>query len=93
MVSYFSELGCFDLNERRIVDFCELPGDFCFATSSGANHENIFGNNGLPDLFLLNLESAPAVSVGDGNGSFGGDLGDDVFVENVEYLFGSIIFH
>ncbi|KAA6417981.1 MAG: hypothetical protein FRX49_12063 [Trebouxia sp. A1-2] len=43
-----NKAGGTHLDEGGICQLCQPPGDFCFAASSWANHENVLGDN----LFL-----------------------------------------
>ena len=86
-VADFGVLGGFDFDEGGLGEVGEAAGDFGFADAGGADHEDVFGDDGLGQG-CGELLAAPAVSDGDGDGAFGGGLADDVLVELGDDLLG-----
>ena len=79
-VADLGELGRLDLHERSADEAGETAGDLGLADAGRADHEDILGKHLSPDV-LSQLPAAPAVTDGDGDGSLGGVLADDVAVQ------------
>ena len=60
--------------------FGQTPGDFGFTDPGGADHDDVFGRDFVPQ-FGRNLLAPPAVTQRHGNGALGVPLTDDVAVE------------
>ncbi len=90
-----ADLGVFgglDLDERRAGEQGQTPGDLCLADPRGPDHDDVLGSHLPPHLFG-ELLPAPAIAQGEGNGSFGVVLADDVLIELLDYLLGGQLGH
>ncbi|MCY1175258.1 hypothetical protein D9M73_154890 [compost metagenome] len=87
-IADFSELGRFDLDERRIGQFGQATGDLGFTDTGRANHQDVLWRYFNAQLFGQ-LHAAPAVAQGNGDGALGIVLADDVAVEFVDDFTGS----
>ena len=79
-VADFGVFRGFDFDEWAAGQTREAAGDFGFADAGWADHQNIFGKNVFSD-FGRKLLATHAIAQGDCDGTFGGVLADDVFVE------------
>jgi hypothetical protein len=79
-IAYFGEFGRFDLDERRLGEPRQPPRDLGLSDARGADHENVLGSNFRAQI-LRHLASAPAIAQGNGDGTFGRFLPDDVLVQ------------
>jgi len=87
-VAHFGELGGLDFEKRRLGQLGQPPGDFGFAHPGGADHDDVFGSDFVPEV-LRDLLAPPAVPEGNGHGFLGILLADDEFVQLRHDLFGS----
>ncbi len=86
-IADLGELGRFDLEEGRVGQLGQAPGDFGLADPGGADHQNVLRGDFLAQLGRQ-LHAPPAVAQGDGHGALGVVLADDVAVEFVDDLAG-----
>ncbi len=82
-VADLGEFGRLDLDEGRVGQLGQAAGDFGFTDPGGADHQDVFGGDFGAQVFI-HLHPAPAVAQGDGHGSLGFVLADDVFVQFVD---------
>ena len=92
VVADFGVLGGLDLDERCAGERRQPAGDLGFADAGRADHENVFGRD-LVAHIVLELLPPPAIADGDGDGSLGIILADDVAVEFGDDLAGSQLAH
>ena len=79
-VAHFGELGGLDLQEGRLGQFGQPPGDLGLAHPGGADHDDVLGRDFVPQG-LGHLLAAPAVAQGDGHRSLGILLAHDIFIQ------------
>src|SRR5690606_13325403 len=79
-VADFGELGGLDLDERRICEFGQAPGDFGLSDTGGADHEDVLRHHFFAQL-LVELLPAPPVPERDRDRPLRLALSDDVTVE------------
>jgi hypothetical protein len=79
-VTHFGELGGLDLQEGRLGQLGQSPGDLGLAHPGGADHDDVLGGDFVPQG-LGDLLTAPAVAQGDGHRLLGVLLPDDIFVQ------------
>src|SRR5215469_9305045 len=79
-VADFGELAGFHLQERRVGEFGQPPGEFGFADTRGADHEDVFGHHFLGHLGRQFL-AADAIAQCDRDGPLGFRLPNDVFIQ------------
>jgi hypothetical protein len=91
-VADLGELARFDLDEGRLSEFGQAPGDLGLADAGGADHDDVLRHDLVPQL-RGNLLSAPAVAQRDGHGPLGALLADDEAVEFGDDLPGGEIGH
>ena len=87
-IAHFGEFGGFHFQEGGIRQFGQPAGDFRFAYAGGADHQDVFRGNFIPQA-AVQLHAAPAVTQGNGDGAFCFFLAHDVFVQFVDNLSGS----
>ncbi len=81
-VADLGELGRFDLDERRVGESRQAPGDLGLADSRGPDHENVFRSDLVTHLGA-DLAATPAVSQRYRHCTLRGILPDDVLVQLV----------
>jgi len=86
-VTDLGELGCLDLDERRIGQPCQAPRDLGLAHAGGADHEDVLWSD-LCTQRLGDVAPAPAVAQCNGHRALGLVLADDVLVQFGDDLFG-----
>ena len=86
-VAHFGELGRFNLDEGRVGQLGQAACNLGFAHARGANHEDVFRRDFVTQV-TLDLASAPAVAQGNGDGTFGSVLADDVVVQFTDDFLG-----
>ena len=91
-IAHLGELGRFDLDEGRVGQFGQAPGDLRFADAGGPDHQDILGRD-LGAQFLGQLHAPPAIAQRNGDCALGGVLANDVFVQFVNNLAGGHIGH
>ena len=91
-IAHFRKLRRLDLDERRVGQACQAPGNLCFTDARRADHQDIFGRD-LGAQRLLHLHAAPAVAQGIGYRAFGVLLADHVLVQFVDDFSGRHIGH
>ncbi len=79
-IAHFSELGGFNFDKRGVGQLGQASRNFGFADPGGADHENILRHD-LVTQRLRDLLAAPAVTQGDGYGSFRFLLANNMLVE------------
>ena len=79
-ITHFGELGRLHLDERRVGETCQAPGDFRLAHPGGADHEDVLRSN-LAAQGLTHLRAPPTIAKRDGHGALGVILADDVLVQ------------
>ena len=91
-IADFSEFGRFHLDEGGIGQTRQTAGDFGFAHTGGANHEDVFRRD-FGAQCLFHLCAPPAVAQCDGHRAFGTVLADNVAVEFGDDFFGGHLRH
>ncbi len=84
-VAHLGKLGGFDLEERRLDEPRESPGDLGLAYAGRPDHDDILRHDLVPELFGKAL-APPAVPERDGDGPLGVMLSDDILVEFLDDL-------
>ncbi len=79
-VADLGELGRLDLEERRLGELGQAPGDLGLADAGRADHQDVLRQHLLAHR-LGKLLPAPAIAQRDGDGALGVVLADDVAVE------------
>src|SRR5215471_2626537 len=79
-IADFGKLRSFDFQERRIRQLCQAPGDFGFAHTGRADHDDVLGNDFFGQVGRK-LLAAHAVAQGDRHGTLCVFLADNVLVE------------
>ena len=78
-----ADLGEFrrlDLDERRVHQLCQPTRDFRLAYAGRADHQNVLGDDLIPNLFR-ELSAAVSVAQGDGDRALGVVLTDDIAIQ------------
>ena len=91
-IAHLGELGGFDLDKGGVGQLGQSPGDFGLAHARWPNHQNILWRDFVAQL-RLHSHPPPAVAQRDGNGTLGGILADDVFVQFLGDLSGGHLRH
>ena len=86
-IAHFGELGCLNLDERRVSKLCQTAADFRLAATGGSDHQYILWCNFVAKIGSEPLTS-PAVTKGDRDRALGVGLADDMLVESRDYRFG-----
>jgi hypothetical protein len=79
-IADFGELGCLDLDERRICQLGQTPGNFCLANARWTNHQDVLGCDFGSQRFV-DLLAPPAIAQGNGHRSLGLILSNNVLVK------------
>ena len=79
-IAHLGELGGLHLDEGRIGQARQAPGDLGLAHAGGPDHENVLGRDLLAQA-AFDLLAAPAVAQRNGHGALGAGLADDVAVK------------
>ncbi len=86
-ITHLGELGRFHLDERRVGELRQTTGDLGLADTGGADHQDVLWGHFRAQLGG-ELHPSPAVAQGNGNGTLGVVLADDMAIEFVDDLAG-----
>src|SRR5450631_1142306 len=79
-ITYFCEFSGLNLDERSLGEPRQPPRDLGLSDARGADHENVLRGD-LGAQIFRHLTAPPAIAQGNGDGTFGRFLPDDVLVE------------
>jgi len=79
-IADLGELGCLDLDERRVGQPGQPARDLGLADSGGTDHQDVLGCD-LGAQLLVHLLAPPAVAQRDGHRAFGRGLAHDVSIK------------
>ena len=79
-IADLGELGGFDLDERRVGELGQPPGDLGLAAARWPDHQDVLGQHFFAQA-VGQLLPPPAVAQRDGNGALGVALANDETVE------------
>jgi hypothetical protein len=92
-IANFRELGCLDLDKRRIRKFGEAARYLGLAAPRGANHQNVFGRHFIAQIRAETL-ATPAIAQRNRDRTFRVRLANNMFVESSHNGFGcQSVFH
>ena len=91
-VAHLGELRGFHLDERRVHELGQPPGDLGLANARGADHEDVLGEHVFAQL-IGQIEPPPAIANRDGDRALGLILANDVAIEGLDDLSGGHVAH
>ncbi|MBA7653721.1 hypothetical protein ES703_61578 [subsurface metagenome] len=91
-VAHLGELRGLHLDEGRVGQHGQPPGNLGLAHPGGADEDDVIGHDLFAEV-IGDLEAAPAVAHGDGHRLLGGLLAHDVAVQFLHNLPGRQFFH
>ena len=91
-ITHFGKLGRLNLDERRVRQFGQAPGDLRLSHSRRAYHQDILGRD-LVSQFLVDLGAPPAVAQCNRHSPLCRVLADDMLIQFRDDLFRRQCFH
>ena len=91
-IAHLGELGCLDLNKRRVHQLGQTAGDLGLAHAGGADHQDVFRRDLLLHL-AGKLRAAIAIAQRHSDGALGVFLTDDIAVKLAHDFTGRQLIH